>query len=370
MLSNWHVLHGSDGVIGDVVVQPGPHDDNRTHLNHLGKLVRSHLGHAGDCAVSTIEDRGFSAEIIDLNVGPTGLGEPELGDKVVKSGRTTAVTHGIVTRVDTIAKVDYGGQVGVQEVGGFEIGVDPDFEPVDGEVSKGGDSGSAWLFKSSDGKPNSVLAGLHFAGEGAGDPNEHAIACYPKSVFEKLQISLTPPLTVVEAAGLGFAENFLSVRIDAPKLSASNKPKAFKLNGAEIIDYTHFSLALNKERKFPFWVAWNVNGANLRRLSRNGIPFVLDPRIPEEFQAGNELYVGNRLERGMSPAARTCCGARWPKQRRPTVTHSSTPTSRRRWTISTRVARAAYGGGWKMPCLRIPKSKNSRSARWPNLPAR
>ncbi len=298
VLSNWHVLHGKDGTIGDVVVQPGPHDDNRTNLNHLGKLVRSHLGPAGDCAVATIEDRRFLAEIIDLNIGVDQLGEPDLDDKVVKSGRTTAVTHGIVTRVDTIAKINYGGDIGVQEVGGFEIGIDPDLEPSDGEVSKRGDSGSAWLFKSNDGKVVSVLAGLHFAGEGAGDPNEHALACYPKSVFEKLQISLMPPAVVVEAVGVGFAKDFLSVRIDEPRLSASNKPKAFKLNGSEVIDYTHFSLAINKERRFPFWVAWNVNGGGLRKLSRRGIPFVLDPRIPDEFQAGNELYAGNRLDRG------------------------------------------------------------------------
>ncbi|MDD1611734.1 MAG: hypothetical protein LUQ57_01190, partial [Methylococcaceae bacterium] len=28
-LSNWHVLNGSDGLIGDPIVQPGAHDDNR-----------------------------------------------------------------------------------------------------------------------------------------------------------------------------------------------------------------------------------------------------------------------------------------------------------------------------------------------------
>lgn len=193
ILSNWHVLNGPAGVIGDDIVQPGPFDDNRTQKNRLGKLVRSHVGHAGDCAVATIEDRAFASEIIDLKVAVEKLGEPELDDKVIKSGRTTGVTHGIVTRVHTIAKIDYGQPVGVQEVGGFEIGIDPDNEPEDGEVSKGGDSGSVWLFKAKNGKPGTVLAGLHFAGEGPGDPNEHAVACYPKSVFEKLGITVAPP---------------------------------------------------------------------------------------------------------------------------------------------------------------------------------
>ncbi|MBC7890699.1 MAG: DNA/RNA non-specific endonuclease, partial [Sphingobacteriaceae bacterium] len=125
ILSNWHVLHGPQGRIGDEVVQPGPHDDNRVHLNHFGKLVRSHLGLAGDCAIASIEGRGFKPEILELDVKVEELGEAELGDKVIKSGRTTAVTHGIVTRVDVIAKINYGGSTGERSIGGFEIGPDP-----------------------------------------------------------------------------------------------------------------------------------------------------------------------------------------------------------------------------------------------------
>ena len=125
VLSNWHVLHGPDGALGDDVVQPGPHDDNRTDRNRLGRLARSHLGIAGDCAIATIEDRGFDATILELEVVPEQLGEPELGDRVVKSGRTTGVTRGVVRRVDTIAKLDYGGTAGVQNIGCFEIGPTP-----------------------------------------------------------------------------------------------------------------------------------------------------------------------------------------------------------------------------------------------------
>jgi endonuclease G len=298
ILSNWHVLHGPQGDIGDDIAQPGPFDDNRAQKNRLGKLVRSHLGHAGDCAIATIEGRAFKPEILDLNVRVEKLGEPELGDKVIKSGRTTAVTHGIVNRIHTIAKIDYGEPIGEQEIGGFEIGVDPANEPADGEVSKGGDSGSAWLFKTDKGKPSNIMAGLHFAGEGAGDPNEHAIACYPKSIFEKLEISLAPPKVAAEAVGTGFSPDFLAKRVDIPSLSAANKRKAFKLNGSEAIAYTHFSLTLNKERRFCFWVGWNIDGGGLRKLSRKSIPFILDSRIPEEFQTGDELYAGNRLDRG------------------------------------------------------------------------
>lgn len=297
VLSNWHVLHGPSGAIGDAVVQPGPFDDNRTHLNRLGTLVRSHLGHAGDCAVATIEGRAIDPNIIDLGVKVEKLGEPELGDLVVKSGRTTGVTRGIVTRVHTISSIDYGGSIGEQEIGCFEIGVDADNVPSNGEVSMGGDSGSIWLFVRN-GRPSGVMAGLHFAGEGSLDPNEHALACYPQSVFEKLAISLNPPAVATEAAAIGFNPDFLAKRIDLPRLSTSNQQKAFKLDGSEVIRYTHFSLAMHKERRFAFWVAWNINGGQLRKLSRKNIKFVIDPRVPENFQVGDELYAGNRLDRG------------------------------------------------------------------------
>lgn len=299
VLSNWHVLHGPDGNLGDEVVQPGPHDDNRVHLNRLGKLVRSHLGAAGDCAIASIEGRDFKREILELDVKVEQIGEPELDDKVLKSGRTTEVTHGIVTRVNTIAKINYGGAVGVQAIGAFEIGPDPGRPPANGEVSMGGDSGSAWLFKAANGKPTKIMAGLHFAGEGEGDPNEHALACYPKSVFEKLDISLDQIEAEAEdVSGLGYATNFLGVDVDVPRLSNANRKDAFKLSGSEVIKYTHFSLTLSKSRRFAFWVAWNIDGGQLKKISRKGIPFVFDQRVPEEFQVGDELYSNNRLDRG------------------------------------------------------------------------
>lgn len=297
ILSNWHVLHGGQGAIGDTIVQPGPHDDNRISLNRVGKLIRSHLGAAGDCAIASIEDRSFEESILELGIKLEQLGEPELGDKLIKSGRTTGVTHGIVTRVNTIAKIDYGLGVGEQSVGGFEIGPDEDNLPGDGEISMGGDSGSAWVLKASNGKPTKVMAGLHFAGEGAGDPNEHAIACYAKSVFEKLEISLAPPIKEATVTR-GYVANFLGPIVKVPRLSTANANDVFKLDDSPVIPYTHFSLALSKSRKFAFWVAWNIDGGRLKSLSRKGLNFGFDSRIPVGLQVGDDIYKGNRLDRG------------------------------------------------------------------------
>jgi endonuclease G, mitochondrial len=300
VLSNWHVLHGSEGALGEDVVQPGPHDDNRVERNRLGKLVRSYLGKAGDCAIASIEGRAHDVTTMELGVAVTRIGEPELGDKVVKSGRTTGVTHGVVRRIDTLVKIDYGGTAGEVEIGGFEIGVDERNAPADGEISSGGDSGAAWIFKLGNGRPSKVLAGLHFAGEGGGDPDEHSLACLPRSVFEKLEITLDPPVPVEVTAAVqaGFDVDFLGTRVETPALTASTEDDALLIGGTERIDYTHFSLAMSKSRKFALWVAWNIDGGKLMKLDRDGIPFLKDPRVPAEFQAGDELYRNNRLDRG------------------------------------------------------------------------
>lgn len=310
VLSNWHVLNGPSGQIGDDIVQPGPHDDNRTTQNQLGKLVRSHLGAAGDCAIASIENRKFIPEILDLSVKVEAIGEPELNDKVIKSGRTTAVTHGIVSRIHTMTRIDYGGAVGEQTIGGFEIEVDPANPPDNGEVSMGGDSGSVWMFKTNQGKAGKVMAGLHFAGEGVGNPHEHAIACYAKSVFDKLQISVKaeaapqpPPPgkgggTGAPASGLGYNPNFLTTKVDLPKLSAAKLRDAVKVSNSELIHHMHFSLAQSKSRRFAFYVAWNIDGGNLKKLSRSSEKFVLDPLVPAQFQVDDKLYSNNRLDRG------------------------------------------------------------------------
>jgi endonuclease G len=298
VLSNWHVLHGPTGALGDDVVQPGPRDDNRTDRNRLGRLVRSHLGIAGDCAVASIEDREFDPALLDLEVVPEQLGKPELGDTVVKSGRTTGVTHGVVRRTDTIVKINYGGTVGDRNIGCFEIGPDPDRPALAGEISRGGDSGALWMFTEA-GRPLPVVAGLHFGGEADASSDEHALACLPASVFEKLEISLRPVAAEAVAEAGGYDRDFLGVRIDVPVVAGALRDDvATTVDGQPIVRHTHFSLQMRASRRFASWVAWNVDGGSLRALSRKGIKFVKDPQVPEDLQVGDELYADNDLDRG------------------------------------------------------------------------
>lgn len=298
ILSNWHVLNGAAGDLGDDIVQPGRHDDNRTDRNVVGKLVRSHLGIAGDCAIASIDHRRMAPEILDLNVVVSRIGEPELGDRVVKSGRTTDVTFGIVTRVDVVARINYR-DVGPRTIGCFEIGPDPDHPAPNGEISMGGDSGSCWLFVDGE-APTDLMLGLHFAGE-TGNAPEQALACYPKSVFEKLEIAPRPPVNVLvdSRAGLGYQVGFIGEAVAIPAaVSSEVRDDLLEMSGRTVFDYMHFSLAMSRSRRFARWVAWNVDGAAIRRLSRRGISFRKDRNLPDDAQIGNELYVSNPLDRG------------------------------------------------------------------------
>src|SRR5687768_11110242 len=112
--------------------------------------------------------------------------------------------------------------------------------------------------------------------------------------------------TVVKS---GFDAGFLGTDAGLPALTASGAGDAVELNGSTTIDYTHFSLAMSKSRKFAIWVAWNIDGGEMKALSRSNIPVIKDPRIPAEFQTGDELYRDNRLDRGhLARRADLCWG--------------------------------------------------------------
>jgi endonuclease G len=96
----------------------------------------------------------------------------------------------------------------------------------------------------------------------------------------------------------GYAPGFLGKRLEAPELDAALEDDAVQLDGSAVIPYTHFSLVLSKSRGFARWVAWNIDGGSIKRINRQGIPFVKDSRLPAQFQNGDELYGGNRLDRG------------------------------------------------------------------------
>ncbi|GAA1225794.1 DNA/RNA non-specific endonuclease [Rhodoglobus aureus] len=99
-------------------------------------------------------------------------------------------------------------------------------------------------------------------------------------------------------ADLGYDPNFLSIEVAAPTAQESIRGDVLLWDGGAILPYTHFSLAMIVARRFAYWVAWNIDGGALKKLSRAKLAFMKDERIPPDAQTGNELYSGNRLDRG------------------------------------------------------------------------
>lgn len=183
ILSNWHVLAGSGSASpGDAIVQPGPYDGGRAPRDTVGTLERMILDRDGDAAIAIVNNaRPFDPSILDLGIIPDTLADPQIGDEVVKSGRTTQVTRG---RVDGKGRYFITYPVGRVGIDGFIIVPRTKDNPTNEEISSAGDSGSIWI---KDGTRTAV--GLHFAGETDPRPGEeHAIACFVTRVFSRLDI--------------------------------------------------------------------------------------------------------------------------------------------------------------------------------------
>jgi endonuclease G len=305
LLSNWHVFQGADGRLGDAVVQPGPYDDNRVAGNQVAVLDRSFLGLAGDCALGRPTGRALTEDILELGVAVRAVADPKLGDRLVKSGRTTGVTYGVVTRIHTIVKMSYGPGLD-EQIGAFELGPDDAHPAPNGEISQGGDSGSAWMATDAEDQPTSTMAGLHSAGETV-EPAEYALACYASSVFTKLEVvpiadgELPAAARQAQPGPAGYDPDFLpGVTIDVPAAAYPEVQRDYALThaGEPLRRYTHYTVALSTQRRFARWVAWNVDGAAIKMLSRTGIPFTLDSEFDPAQQVGDELYSNNRLDRG------------------------------------------------------------------------
>src|SRR3954468_15068305 len=79
--------------------------------------------------------------------------------------------------------------------------------------------------------------------------------------------------------------------VSLPRIPTSKKKDiAALLNGKGfLIDYSRHSVAVNSKRKFAFFSACNINGAEWKSLPRKG-GFRKDHAIDASHQLGDELY--------------------------------------------------------------------------------
>ncbi|MGY1960779.1 DNA/RNA non-specific endonuclease [Nocardia gipuzkoensis] len=147
---------------------------------------------------------------------------------------------------------------------------------------------------------SSIGLGYKIDGEPATEISVRFTVNEKVSESEALGTSIPERITVAEAAAAtGYDARFLASPIPLPVVDARIRPDvATAFDGSEVLHYTHFSLAMRRSRKFAIWVAWNIDGASIRKLSRKRIDFVKDPRLDVDAQVGNELYRDNRLDRG------------------------------------------------------------------------
>lgn len=188
ILSNWHVLAGSnDARPGDPIVQPGPKHGGRAPQDTVAYLERFLLDTHGDAAFALVnESRQFDDTQLETDIRITKVRQVRVGDVVSKSGRTTAVTRGLVEGIGQYT-LTYPG-VGARIIAGFKVVAEEDGNPNDLEISSGGDSGSLWFAVA-----DSHGVGLHFAGEQDTTPGEeHALACHLGDVLIQLDVTLEP----------------------------------------------------------------------------------------------------------------------------------------------------------------------------------
>ena len=172
LLSNWHILAGRPAAEpGEPIFQPAPVDGG-SELDIVATLNRSRLDTDMDAAIARLNGaRGYSRDIIGLTGPISGIAQATLGMHVVKSGRTTDVTAGIVDGIDFSGPMTY--EHGRHTLTGqIHIVPRPPWPAQDAETSAGGDSGSLWIAEAT-GK----AVGLHYAGETNPAPrSEHALA--------------------------------------------------------------------------------------------------------------------------------------------------------------------------------------------------
>lgn len=159
ILSNNHVLAAVNaGNPGDLILQPGPFDgglfpsDAIATLDRFEPIVLSQFNGPGynlvDAAVARPSHaRHVTAAIIGA-IMPQGVDQARVGSVVIKAGRTTQVTVGVVIAVNATVAVGYG----LAGIGLFRHQI------LTTSMAAGGDSGSLLMDR------NLRAVGLLFAG--------------------------------------------------------------------------------------------------------------------------------------------------------------------------------------------------------------
>lgn len=164
LTSNNHVIARSEPLQeahkGDPIYQPGPYDGGTANdtIAYLERWVPIHNNVTIDGAVGNpVNQNDVSINHYDFDTVVSPAIRPKLGDHVLKGGRTTGLTEGVVSAVKATVDVNYRVAVVTLRDQIIVNAVNPPFV-------QGGDSGSLAVLK---GTRNPY--GVVFAGSGYGD---------------------------------------------------------------------------------------------------------------------------------------------------------------------------------------------------------
>jgi endonuclease G len=176
ILSNWHVLAADwRARRGQLIYQPGRLDGG-TYKNTFAYLVRDAMSDNLDAAVARLNgNRQLVNEQLGLGA-VSGVGNWQLGLTVVKSGRSSQITHGNIVEIESTVRIRYGH---LERLIRDVMVIDP---RNNDEISSPGDSGSWWL-----NEETREAVGLHFAGCNL---PERALALNMQSVLNALSVEI------------------------------------------------------------------------------------------------------------------------------------------------------------------------------------
>lgn len=113
-LTTFHVGCVDDSwSVGDEFVHPSRVDGGLVGADLVAVLDRAALAGSVSAAGLRMGNRPFRAEVLDIGA-LTGTASAKIGSTVRKRGRTTGLTHGMVTSSDATLRLDFGDGLGVR----------------------------------------------------------------------------------------------------------------------------------------------------------------------------------------------------------------------------------------------------------------
>ena len=154
--------------------------------------------------------------------------------------------------------------------------------------------------------------GLHFGGsfmENNFAVTGHAILNLLGKVKSSTTVNLPMPHSLNEEAPptakelknrKGYNPDFLGEKVPLPDMIDGHQDIVAPLvnSSSTELKYLHFSVKLHKKRKMAIYTACNIDGSKWFHIPRATDRWYFDPRIDREYQAGNDLYKWNNLQRG------------------------------------------------------------------------